>query len=167
MVFGGCIPPVVSAVVVAGLAYGQDASAGTASRRARSWRPPTRRTRQASAKWAMLGLLRLEQVQKELNLTDEQKESVKKLAARNASASEERGARARPGRVERRCRNAWRNGPRRSTRNSPKSSSPSKWSAYKQIRIQVQGPAAFATPEVVKGPPDYRRAEEEAKDNSR
>ena len=130
----------VATVVVAGLAYGQE-DQGPPPRERGSGRGGFGGGPGMFGERSALGLLRLPKVEKELNLTDEQKDSIRKLM---------REMRPQPG-DGRPSREEMEKRAEKAEKKLAEILKPEQMKRYKEIRIQFQGPEAFvANPEVVK-----------------
>ena len=90
----------------------------------------------------IVGLLRLEQVQKELNLSDEQKEKIKDLAKEMRPPRRSEGEAPSP--EERQAMME------KTQKKLAEILKPEQLQRFKEIRLQAMGPAALGNPEVVK-----------------
>ncbi len=142
----------VSVVVVAGLAYGQEGPPGPQPGERHDGPPPRERAwggggRGFGGEMAPLFLLRLEPVQKELKVTDEQKEKIQKLAEEMRPAPRAEGE-SRPSRDE--MQKKMKERAEKINKTLAEILKADQTERLKQIGLQVQGPRAFENPEVVK-----------------
>jgi hypothetical protein len=144
----------VSAVVVAGLAYGEEPQGPPPSERGPGGGgpPPGGQRLFGTGEMAMgpFRLLQIPKVKKELNLTDEQSEKIKQVAQemRPGQGQWHGSGDARPSFEEMQKRMAERI--EKIDKKLAEILKPDQLERFKQLRIQFQGPAAFANPEVAK-----------------
>ena len=130
----------VSAALVAGLACGQEPEGPPPGEHGRGHGGFSGGPGMFGGQMPPAALLASKQVQEELKLTDEQKDSIKKLAREMRPARGE----GRPDREEMQKR------AEKFDKKLAEILKPEQMDRFKQIRIQIQGPRAFSNTEVVK-----------------